>query len=79
MNVTAFIVYGVDKAKARRRQWRVSERTLLMLAALGGACGAWLGMRAFHHKTKRRKFTVGVPLIIAFWCAVMGVLVLRLR
>ena len=79
MNVIAFIVYGADKAKARRGQWRVSERTLLTLAALGGAGGAWLGMRAFHHKTKHRKFTVGVPLFMALWCAVMGALVLWLR
>ncbi len=79
MNIAAFIVYGVDKAKARRGQWRISEQTLLALAALGGACGAWLGMRAFHHKTKHRKFTAGVPLFMALWCAVVGALVLRLR
>lgn len=79
MNIAAFIVYGVDKAKARRGQWRVSERTLMALAALGGACGAWLAMRAFHHKTKHRKFTVCVPLFMALWCALLAALIVRLR
>lgn len=78
MNVIAFIVYGADKAKARRGQWRVSERTLLTLAALGGAGGAWLGMRVFRHKTKHRKFTVCVPLFMALWCAALAVLIVRL-
>lgn len=79
MNVIAFIVYGVDKAKARRGQWRVSERTLLTLAALGGAGGAWLGMCVFHHKTKHRKFAVCVPLFMALWCAALAVLIVRLH
>lgn len=79
MNVIAFIIYGADKAKARRGQWRVSERTLLTLAALGGAGGAWLGMSVFRHKTKHRKFTVCVPLFMALWCALLAVLIVRLH
>ncbi len=78
VNLTAFIVYGADKAKARRRQWRVSERTLMALAALGGAYGARLAMSVFHHKTKHRKFTLGVPVFMALWAAGVIALVLRL-
>lgn len=79
MNVIAFIIYGADKAKARRGLWRVSERTLLTLAALGGAGGAWLAMHVFRHKTKHRKFTVCVPLFIVLWGALLVVLIVRLR
>lgn len=79
MNVIAFIIYGADKAKARRGLWRVSERTLLTLAALGGAGGAWLAMHVFRHKTKHRKFTVCVPLFIVLWGALLAVLIVRLR
>ncbi len=79
MNVIAFIIYGADKAKARRGLWRVSERTLLTLAALGGAGGAWLAMHVFRHKTKHRKFTVCVPLFIVLWGAMLAALIVRLR
>ena len=46
------IVYGVDKWNAKQGKWRISETTLLMLAAVGGAIGALLGMQVWHHKTK---------------------------
>ena len=45
INAVAFTVYGIDKYKAKKAQWRISEATLLLLAALGGSIGAWLGMR----------------------------------
>lgn len=79
VNLIAFIAYGVDKARARRGAWRIRERTLIMLALIGGALGAWLGMRAFHHKTKHRKFTVTVPLCALLWGALIAALWLRLR
>lgn len=65
LNILTFIVYGVDKLKARRGSWRVSEFTLLMLAIAGGSFGAWLGMHLFHHKTKHAKFKYGIPIIMA--------------
>lgn len=63
-NLSTFVVYGIDKLKARKSRWRISEATLLWLAALGGAVGAWLGMRVWHHKTLHRKFSVGVPVLL---------------
>ena len=65
MSLTAFIAFGVDKRRSKRGLWRTSERTLLLLTVLGGSPGALLGMRVFHHKTRHRKFTLGVPLILA--------------
>ena len=64
MNFTAVCVYGTDKKRAIRNQWRISEKTLLMLAVIGGGPGALLGMKVFHHKTKKPKFYLGIPVIL---------------
>lgn len=64
INAVTFFVYGIDKWKARRSMWRIPEATLLGLAAIGGSIGAWLGMRAWRHKTMHKKFQLGIPLII---------------
>ena len=63
-NLIVFCVYGLDKYKAQHDRWRVPEKTLLLLALLMGAPGALLGMHVFHHKTKHRLFTIGVPLCL---------------
>lgn len=52
-----------SKCKSKGYKWRVSEATLLWLAVLGGSIGAWLGMKAWHHKTLHKKFRYGVPFI----------------
>ena len=64
VNLVTFTVYGVDKAKARRGAWRVSEKTLFLLPLLGGSMGALLGMLVFRHKTKHWYFVWGIPLIL---------------
>ena len=58
INIIAFCAYGIDKKRAVRNQWRIS------LAVLGGSIGALLGMKVFHHKTRKAKFFVGVPVIL---------------
>ena len=64
VNVVAFILYGADKQKARKKKWRISEKTLLGIAVIGGSPGAILGMFVFHHKTKHWYFRYGLPLIL---------------
>lgn len=64
VNVVAFVVYGVDKYKAQKAKWRIRESTLLLLAAIGGSAGAWLGMKIWRHKTRHAKFRYGVPAIL---------------
>ena len=64
INAVVFLVYGIDKLKAKKGKWRISESTLLLLAVTGGSIGAWLGMKAWHHKTMHKKFRYGLPLII---------------
>ena len=63
-NLLTFVIYGIDKWKARHNRWRIPEATLLLLAALGGSIGALLAMRVFRHKTQHKKFRYGVPAIL---------------
>lgn len=64
INIIAFIMYGIDKAKAKADKWRIPEHTLIFLAVIGGAIGAGLGMKVFHHKTKKNKFRITVPVLL---------------
>ena len=64
INVIAFLVYGIDKWKAKKSLWRIRETALLGLAVLGGSIGAWLGMNVWRHKTMHKKFNYGIPLIL---------------
>ena len=64
INILTFLLYGIDKWKAKRARWRIPESVLLGLAAIGGSIGAWLGMRVWHHKTQHKKFRYGVPAIL---------------
>lgn len=71
INAATFIIYGIDKDKAKKAKWRISEATLLTMAAVGESIGAWLGMKAWHHKTQHRKFKYGVPIILLIQIALM--------
>ena len=64
INVVTFLVYGIDKWKAKQGSWRISEATLLILAVIGGSIGALLGMKVWRHKTMHKKFKYGLPLIL---------------
>lgn len=64
INLLTFFIFGFDKWKAQRMKWRISEAILLILAAMGGSIGAWLGMKIWKHKTLHKKFKYGIPLII---------------
>ena len=74
INVVAFIMYGIDKYKAKKAKWRISEATLLLLAVLGGSIGAWMGMKVWHHKTMHKKFKYGIPAILLIQIALMAYL-----
>ena len=68
INAVTFLIFGLDKWKARRKMRRASvrripEKTLFLLALLGGSVGALLGMRVFHHKTLHKSFRYGIPAI----------------
>ena len=65
INAVAFLLMLIDKWKAKKNLWRISEATLMSTAILGGGIGALLGMYAVRHKTRHLKFTLGIPLILA--------------
>ena len=69
INLFAFMIYGVDKRKAIKGKWRIPENTLIATAFVGGALGALFGMCVWHHKTKKWKFRILVPLSIVIWIA----------
>lgn len=74
VNGAAFLACGWDKWRAVHHRRRVRERTLLLLAAMGGAFGLLLGMRLFHHKTRDPRFRRPVPLLAAGWAALLFLL-----
>lgn len=78
-NAVAFLVYGWDKLCAKLGRRRVSERMLLLLAALAAAPGAWLAMSVFRHKTQKTRFRVGVPLLAVVEAALAAAVFLECR
>ena len=63
INLAGFLSMYIDKEKAKRQKWRISEKTLFLIAILGGSIGSNLGMRVCRHKTKHWYFVIGMPLI----------------
>ena len=64
INILTFLVFGIDKWKARRGKWRIPEDTLIWMSIAGGSFGALVGMYLFRHKTQKRKFNLGIPAIL---------------
>ena len=67
VNIVSFISCGIDKERSIRGRKRIRERTLLGLSFIGGCLGMEMGMYIFHHKTKKNKFRLGVPLLCLLW------------
>ena len=64
VNVAGFILPAVDKRRAKKDRWRIRESTLFLISALGGSVAMYISMRLFHHKTKHKRFMIGIPVII---------------
>lgn len=64
INILGFVLMGIDKQKARRKKWRIPEKTLFLTAIVGGSIGSILGMQVFRHKTRHTSFVVGMPCIL---------------
>jgi uncharacterized membrane protein YsdA (DUF1294 family) len=78
VNAIAFLLMLIDKQKARKNKWRISEAALMFSAVLGGSIGALLGMYTFRHKTKHLKFTLGIPTILVLQIFLVIFLYLKL-
>ena len=75
INLLGLVLYGVDKAKSKRKgSRRIPERVLLWTARLGGGLSCWLGMMLFRHKTKHGHFMILVPMWTALWAVALALL-----
>ena len=77
INALGFWIMLDDKQRARKKRWRIPEATLLTVALLGGSAGCLLGMRLCRHKTRKPKFSVGLPVILLAQVLLFGWLVLN--
>ena len=73
MNVVAFTLMGIDKRRARRGAWRISERALFITTACFGGLGGVLGMKVFHHKTQHWYFRVFYPVLLVVQIAILAI------
>ena len=71
LSFAGLISMGMDKRRAIRNRWRIPERTLLLIAFLGGGIGSFLGMRIFRHKTKHRKFVILLPIAAVLYAILL--------
>ena len=78
INLMAFVLYGIDKKRAKRNEHRIRESVLLWIARLGGAVGSWLGIKVFRHKTKHTKFRIVVPLWMIIWIVAIVFAVIKI-
>jgi uncharacterized membrane protein YsdA (DUF1294 family) len=78
MTAVGFLAMALDKRRAVRGGWRIPERTLFLIAALGGALGVWLGMELVRHKSRSRKFVFGIPAILTLQIIIAAYAVWRL-
>ena len=78
MNLLAFALMGIDKAKAKASAWRIPEKTLFLVTALFGGLGGTLGMNVFRHKTKHWYFKFGFPVLLVIQLAVLALVLPKL-
>ncbi len=74
INAVAFLMYGIDKEKARKGKWRIKEKDLILVAMIGGSIGAFFGMHFFHHKTRHWYFRYGIPVIMILQIIIIAVM-----
>lgn len=64
INLLTFMLFGLDKRKAKKHKWRIQEKTLFTFCLLGGSLGGLIGMYTFRHKTMKKSFSLGIPFIL---------------
>lgn len=77
INILSFILFGYDKYLAEHHKWRIAEKNLLLVSAVGGSFGAYTAMHIFRHKTKHSKFTLSVPIFALVHAAIIIFLLYR--
>lgn len=77
INIIGFIVMLIDKNRAKKNEWRIPEKTIFIITALGGSIGTITGMYLLRHKTKKIKFTIGLPMILIL--EIIGIIVIYIK
>lgn len=77
VNAVAFVLMLIDKIKAKKKLWRIPERVLLGVSAIGGSLGGLLGMQMFRHKTKHLRFAIGIPVMLAVHIILLVILYIK--
>ena len=77
VNALAFLLMLIDKIKAKKKMWRIPERVLLGVSAIGGSLGGLLGMQLFRHKTKHLQFAIGIPVMLVVHIVLLVVLYIK--
>lgn len=78
LNIYAFLLMYIDKNRARNHKWRISEKHIWIVAVLGGALGATIGMKQFRHKTKHKQFVILLPLLAVLTIAIYIYILIKL-
>ena len=71
INIISILLSVIDKVKAKLNGWRISEKTLLITSAIGGALGMYITMKLIRHKTQHKRFMIGLPIIIFLQCVLL--------
>ena len=79
INIAGYAIMAIDKSKAKKHKWRISERNIFIAATLGGSVGVLGGMKHFRHKTKHNKFVYGIPAILILQIAVGCYFFIKIR
>ena len=74
VNLTGFVIMGIDKWKAKKQAFRIPEATLFLIAIIGGSIGTLIGMYTFRHKTRHMTFVIGMPVILALQILILFLL-----
>ena len=77
INALACLLMLIDKIKAKKKMWRIPERVLLGVSAIGGSLGGLIGMQLFRHKTKHPQFAIGIPFMLVVHIALLVVLYIK--
>lgn len=75
INIISAVLAAVDKRKAVKEKWRISENTLMLLGLIGGALGEFITMKRIHHKTHHKKFMIGLPLEFLFHIVIIVLII----
>ena len=71
INIIGLLICFIDKHKAKKNKYRIPEKVLLFISLIGGCFGFYFGMILFHHKTKKLKFYIIIPIMIVIWLAII--------